>query len=131
MNAEHLKRCEPPKTCAVCGREMQWRKRWARTWASVKYCSDACRKRKSSTAGGGLEAKILDLLERRAAGATLCPSDVAREAAGPGEDWNALMEPVREAARRLVAKGQLVIMQKGRVVDPSTARGPIRLGRPR
>ena len=79
----------------------------------------------------GLEAQILELLERRAAGATLCPSDVAREAAAPGEDWNTLMEPVRQAARRLVAKGQLDITQKGRVVAPSTARGPIRLARPR
>jgi hypothetical protein len=23
---------------------MTWRKRWARTWDQVKYCSDACRK---------------------------------------------------------------------------------------
>ena len=37
------------------------------------------------------------------------------------------MEPVRSAARRLVARGQLEILQQGRVVDPSTARGPIRL----
>jgi hypothetical protein len=34
---------------------------------------------------------------------------------------------VREAARRLVAKGVLVITQHGHEVDPSTARGAIRL----
>ncbi|MEZ5443477.1 MAG: DUF2256 domain-containing protein [Lysobacterales bacterium] len=34
----------PEKTCIVCGRPMQWRKRWAKVWAQVRYCSDACRK---------------------------------------------------------------------------------------
>jgi hypothetical protein len=33
----------PVKLCAACGREMSWRKRWARTWDTVKYCSNACR----------------------------------------------------------------------------------------
>jgi len=39
----------PTKTCEACGRPMTWRKRWERCWDLVKYCSDACRKRKSST----------------------------------------------------------------------------------
>lgn len=34
----------PSKPCAVCGRPMTWRKRWARNWDEVKYCSDACRR---------------------------------------------------------------------------------------
>jgi hypothetical protein len=29
---------------------MVWRKAWAKVWDEVKYCSDACRKKK----GGGL-----------------------------------------------------------------------------
>ncbi len=37
------------------------------------------------------------------------------------------MEEVRSVARRLVADGRLVITQRGQVVDPSTAKGPIRL----
>jgi hypothetical protein len=37
------------------------------------------------------------------------------------------MEPARRAARRLVAQGSVEITQHGRVVDPSTARGPIRI----
>jgi hypothetical protein len=37
------------------------------------------------------------------------------------------MEPSRRAARRLVAQGLVEITQKGRVVDPSTAKGPIRI----
>ncbi|CAN5137476.1 hypothetical protein BH11ACT3_BH11ACT3_08460 [soil metagenome] len=39
------------------------------------------------------------------------------------------MEPARRAARRLVASGDVVITQRGIVVDPSTARGPIRIRR--
>jgi hypothetical protein len=31
------------KLCSACGRLMTWRKRWARSWDEVKYCSDACR----------------------------------------------------------------------------------------
>jgi hypothetical protein len=38
----------PSKRCARCGREMTWRKRWARTWEQVKYCSDACRRQGAS-----------------------------------------------------------------------------------
>jgi hypothetical protein len=37
------------------------------------------------------------------------------------------MERARQAARRLVARGGLDVLQGGRVVDASTARGPIRL----
>ncbi len=36
----------PSKPCAACGRPMSWRRRWARTWDEVKYCSDACRRHK-------------------------------------------------------------------------------------
>ena len=32
------------KLCATCGRPMTWRRRWARTWAEVRYCSERCRK---------------------------------------------------------------------------------------
>jgi hypothetical protein len=33
----------PEKICIVCLRPMQWRKKWEKVWAEVKYCSDACR----------------------------------------------------------------------------------------
>ncbi|MFZ9315096.1 MAG: DUF2256 domain-containing protein [Burkholderiaceae bacterium] len=34
----------PTKVCQACARPMTWRKSWAKNWAEVKYCSDACRK---------------------------------------------------------------------------------------
>jgi len=39
------------KLCVACGREMVWRKAWARNWAEVRYCSDACRRRGASMPG--------------------------------------------------------------------------------
>ncbi|MBM4224395.1 MAG: DUF2256 domain-containing protein [Gammaproteobacteria bacterium] len=32
----------PTKPCVVCGRPFVWRKKWARDWANVKYCSERC-----------------------------------------------------------------------------------------
>ena len=118
-----------PKTCATCGRTMEWRKSWAKNWDEVKFCSDACRKRKGNDADARLEAEILRLLHLRGAGKTICPSEGARGVAGSEERaaWEPLMEPARAAARRLVANGAIVITQGGTVVDGSTAKGPIRL----
>lgn len=69
----------------------------------------------------------MDLLDRRARGATICPSEAARAVDPDG--WRDLMEPARAAARRLVVAGAVEITQGGTVVDPSTARGPIRVRR--
>lgn len=35
----------PTKTCPVCKRDFAWRKKWARDWENVKYCSKACAKK--------------------------------------------------------------------------------------
>ncbi|MEM7577438.1 MAG: DUF2256 domain-containing protein [Planctomycetota bacterium] len=37
----------PSKTCVVCGRAFTWRKKWARDWDNVKYCSKACAAKKA------------------------------------------------------------------------------------
>jgi hypothetical protein len=74
-----------------------------------------------------LEQAILSLLDRRGDGKTICPSEVARDVGGA--DWRRLMEPARAAARRLVASGDVQITQRGAVVEPSTAKGPIRIRR--
>jgi len=72
-----------------------------------------------------LSVKIRELLSMRSAESSICPSDVARAAAP--DNWRPLMEPVREAARRMVADGEVQITQGGEVVDPESARGPIRI----
>ena len=114
------------KVCDGCGRTMTWRKAWARTWDEVRWCSDACRRRGIRPVDDALGAAIVDLLDRRRRGATICPSEAARLVGGD-DAWRERMEPARRAARRLVADGVVEITQKGRVVDPSTARGPIRI----
>jgi hypothetical protein len=108
---------------------MESRRRWRDAPDAVRYCSRACRTRGVRPVDRDLEAAILDLLAARSRDATICPSEAARRVAPA--DWRPLMEPARRAARRLVARGDLEIVQAGRVVDPSTARGPIRLRRPR
>jgi len=35
------------KACAVCNRSFTWRKKWERVWEEVRYCSDACRNKRS------------------------------------------------------------------------------------
>jgi hypothetical protein len=34
----------PSKPCAHCGRPFAWRRKWAKVWDEVRYCSDACRR---------------------------------------------------------------------------------------
>ena len=43
----------PSKICVACGRPFVWRKKWARDWDHVKFCSDACRRRGGPAAGAG------------------------------------------------------------------------------
>ncbi|QDQ91977.1 DUF3253 domain-containing protein [Rhodococcus sp. WB9] len=76
-----------------------------------------------------LEERIRALLDARSESASICPSDVARAVAP--DDWRPLMEPVRAAARRLADAGEVEVTQKGAVVDPGSARGPIRIRRAR
>ena len=121
---------ENEKSCACCGRRITWRKKWATNWDAIRYCSDACRKRRVRDVDVELEQAILKLLAGRAGTASICPSEAARQVGGE-DAWRALMEPVRAAARRLVVRGSIEITQGGRSVDPSTAKGPIRLRLPR
>jgi hypothetical protein len=119
----------PDKTCLVCGRRISWRKKWERDWDSVRYCSSACRRHRADPVDAQLEKAILEKLSARAGGASICPGEVARDVGG--EQWRDLMERSRQAARRLVASGDVEITQGGSVVDPSTAKGPIRIRRVR
>jgi hypothetical protein len=123
----------PTKPCTVCGRTITWRKKWERSWDDVKFCSDACRRRRSSPDDDALEAAILTLLAKRPRSSSICPSEAARAVAGDDESaWRPLMQPARDAARRLAARGLLEITQNDRPVpDASRAKGPIRLRSPR
>ena len=94
-----------------------------------RYCSAACRQREVRPVDRELQAAILELLAGRAGDASICPSKAARAVAPDEDAWKELMEPAQRAARRLVSAGEVEITRKGRVVDPSTAKGPIRVRR--
>lgn len=34
----------PRKLCPVCQRPFVWRRKWAKCWNEVKYCSERCRR---------------------------------------------------------------------------------------
>ena len=36
----------PTKICPICKRPFRWRKKWARDWNQVKYCSERCKRNK-------------------------------------------------------------------------------------
>ena len=76
------------------------------------------------------ERAIAALLAARGPGKTICPSEAAR-ALGGDDGFRELMPEVRAAAGRMVARGELEVTQGGEVVDIGSARGPVRLRRPR
>ena len=73
-----------------------------------------------------LESSIRALAELRGPRSSICPSDAAR--AVGGDNWRALMDDAREAARRLARSGDVEITQRGNVIDPAGEWfGPIRI----
>ncbi|WP_443024869.1 DUF3253 domain-containing protein [Sphingomonas sp. Leaf37] len=66
----------------------------------------------------------LSLLARRASGATICPSEVARVIA---PDWRGAMPAVHAAIDALVGEGLVRLSWKGRSL--ATRSGPYRIGR--
>lgn len=67
------------------------------------------------------------LLHRRAPGATVCPSEVARVLAGDG-DWRAAMASVHAAVDQLAVEGAVRLSWKGATLPARD--GPYRIGRP-
>lgn len=79
-----------------------------------------------------IAAAILDMAAGRGPGTSFCPSEIARQLAGPApEQWSRLMQPVRRVAIELARCGRLVILRKGKPVDPLDFKGVYRLVQPR
>ena len=75
-----------------------------------------------------LESTLLALLQARGPGKTLDLQEVARALGGGHPDgWGPLMQPVRRAAVRLMKQGRVVIVRKGRPVDPDDFKGTYRI----
>lgn len=78
---------------------------------------------------GDVRAATLGLLAGRAAGATVCPSEVARilAAAAGSTDWRGHMLAVHEAVDEMVADGLVRLSWKGSAM--AVRDGPYRIGR--
>ncbi len=126
------------KTCKTCGRPFAYRPEHAQDWDIVKFCSESCRIQKAQASQEELEQAILTLLAERGPNQILCPSEAAKFVAGDPRDkskttrrdWEALMEPVRTAARHLATRKKLLILQHDKPANPATAKGPILLRLP-
>ncbi|WP_081877404.1 DUF3253 domain-containing protein [Sphingomonas sp. STIS6.2] len=68
------------------------------------------------------KAATLSLLERRAPGATICPSEVARSIA---QHWRSAMPAVHEAIDELVSDGLVQLSWKGQPLAKRS--GPYRI----
>ena len=78
-----------------------------------------------------IEAGILAMARERGEGRTIGPMDVARALAGDHPDqWGPLMQPIRRGAVKLAKEGRIVILRKGRPVDPDNFKGIYRLALP-
>jgi hypothetical protein len=109
------------KICCSCGRTIEYRKKWERNWPEIKYCSDECRNNKNKY---DYRNAILALLDERGPLKTICPSEVLSPEL---KQDHTMMEHVRRSARLLAAENKIEITQKGKAVDPTTFKGPIRL----
>ena len=75
----------------------------------------------------------LALMNARAAGATVCPSEVARafveasETDSGNPDWRSVMPSVHAEIDKLVAEGVVRLTWKGKIL--SRRNGPYRIGR--
>lgn len=75
-----------------------------------------------------IETRLAELIGGLEPGRTLDPTEAARALSGPHPDqWGPLMQPLRRAAVKLAKEGRLVILRKGRPVDPDDFRGVYRL----
>ena len=111
------------KHCPVCGRRFWWRKKWERDWEQVRFCSTRCK----STRLDATDRAVEDCLRRllRQSSNKPVPLAALREHLQVDPDT----ERARNAARRLVAAGEAVLVQNGRVVAPEVARGALWLRR--
>ena len=79
-----------------------------------------------------IAATLLRLAVERGPDRTLDPAEAARALGGPHPDgWGPLMQPIRRVAVDLAREGRLLILRKGKPIDPDDFKGVYRLRLPR
>ncbi len=74
------------------------------------------------------ETAIRNLLAKRPAGASICPSEAARLIAGSNGDWRDAMHHVHHAVDRIHCNGAIALSWKGKPL--AVRKGPYRIGLP-
>ena len=78
-----------------------------------------------------IEATLIDLMAEHGSGKSFSPTDAARRLGGGHPDgWGPLMQPIRKIAIDMALQGRIVILRKGRPVDPADFKGVYRLTMP-
>lgn len=72
-----------------------------------------------------IKKAILQMAAQRGPDKTICPSEVAKNLFP--ENWRNQMQNIRDAAFELQVENQVQILQKGKLVDIETSKGPIRI----
>jgi hypothetical protein len=75
-----------------------------------------------------IEAAIRALLSEAGPGRSIDPGQAAESVAGA--EWRSLLGRVRRIAAAMMKRGEVVIVRKGRPVDPDEVRGVVRLRLP-
>ena len=79
-----------------------------------------------------IEAALLRLVAERGPGKTVDPAEAARALGGAHPNqWGPLMQPIRRVAVALAEAGRVIILRKGKPVDPRDFKGVYRLTAPR
>ena len=75
-----------------------------------------------------IRTSVLAMAAERGETKTFCPSEIARQIGGSDEKrWRLLMAPIRAEAVRLADEGRIVLLRKGRPVDPHDFKGIYRI----
>ena len=126
----------PSKICSVCGRTINWRKKWEKDWDSIRKCGKRCRSRRLGDQDIAYETAIISSLRdttTRRNGILLlsdATSSVSADEKVTEKVATGLHERAKEAARRLAAREMILILDRKNVpTDPSHAKGDMRLAK--
>lgn len=117
------------RICTVCGRSYGWRKKWERDWRQLRYCSKRCSRRRLGRTDYRLEEAMLLVLNRAGRGVLVAPREAAKFVDKVG--WQSLADAALDAARRLSSRGEVELVEAGRVVDCDSAKRSVMVRLPR
>ena len=77
---------------------------------------------------GQIRDVLLLMAAEPPSGKPIGPDAVARAIAGKSEKvWRRLMKPIKDEASRLAREGKVILLRKGKPVDPDRVRGLYRI----